>query len=555
MSAVSGTASVIRLPPCRLCLRRRPLTTDVSRGRLRSLLHTLFSIWVKSDDRSKFVCMECLKKVMTFYEFYKKVQKAQKRLLNADLTDISSDEMESCDFIQDTANKLKSYEIPICKIEECNDCENFNTIKKEPMDFYAVDIKRNAGFPTDSISPKEECMSSEDGDDISDSEKCDSLNEDGGNHNSESFIANTSKHKKNTKLKTNTNCNPININEENKLEDDSHDIDHSFPSEIYRNGKLLLKGPTLENAMNKFYNLDCNMCKDKVQFTNLNGLFKHYESVHETKGYVMCCNSKLYYRRAICVHMARHLQPSAFECPICEKSMSRPNTVKLHMQTHLPESEKPHKCDQCDKRFRRIVGLNNHKLSHLPANERDTYDCKICEKTFTLHTSFVGHLATVHGNVKYLCAECGRSFQTKTNLSMHMLTHDPTEKHKATCSKCGLVFKNKPSLKQHMKRHADLLQCTLCEFSTPLQQKLKVHMIVKHSDSKPYSCVVCDKRFKFKQGLNTHMAQHTGERKYTCPFCPKTFVSSGNYYTHRKRMHSEEINQTKKIRLRDITDQ
>lgn len=58
---------------------------------------------------------------------------------------------------------------------------------------------------------------------------------------------------------------------------------------------------------------------------------------------------------------------------------------------------------------------------------------------FTLHTSFVGHMATVHGNVKYLCAECGRSFQTKTNLTMHMLTHDPAEKHKVTCSKCGLM--------------------------------------------------------------------------------------------------------------------
>lgn len=42
-------------------------------------------------------------------------------------------------------------------------------------------------------------------------------------------------------------------------------------------------------------------------------LFRHYESEHRTKGYVVCCNSKLYNRKAICMHMGRHLQPSAFE--------------------------------------------------------------------------------------------------------------------------------------------------------------------------------------------------------------------------------------------------
>lgn len=42
-----------------------------------------------------------------------------------------------------------------------------------------------------------------------------------------------------------------------------------------------------------------------------------------------------------------------------------------------------------------------------------------------------------------------------------------------------------------------------------------------------------------------HLNQHTGDLPYSCPFCPKKFASSGNYYTHRKRMHREEVAQMK----------
>lgn len=37
------------------------------------------------------------------------------------------------------------------------------------------------------------------------------------------------------------------------------------------------------------------------------------------------------------------------------------------------------------------------------------------------------------------------------------------------------------------------------------------------------------------------MAQHTGIKKFACEFCDRTFASSGNYYSHRKRMHKDQL--------------
>lgn len=51
----------------------------------------------------------------------------------------------------------------------------------------------------------------------------------------------------------------------------------------------------------------------------------------------------------------------------------------------------------------------------------------------------------------------------------------------------------------------------------------------------------CDKSFKLRKTLINHLVQHTGVHNFSCEFCSRTFASSGNYYSHRKRMHPQEL--------------
>lgn len=127
-----------------------------------------------------------------------------------------------------------------------------------------------------------------------------------------------------------------------------------------------------------------------------------------------------------------------------------------------------------------------------------------------------------------------------------------------------------------MQRHRGaLFKCQYCDKTYNVRSSWKAHLLM-HSDEKPHKCPICEKSFKLPGTLKVnmytsvnwsslqgstilfqstccagadviffvcqmHLNQHTGDLPYACPFCPKKFASSGNYYTHRKRMHASEV--------------
>lgn len=155
----------------------------------------------------------------------------------------------------------------------------------------------------------------------------------------------------------------------------------------------------------------------------------------------------------------------------------------------------------------------------------------------TTHVN-VAHM--LHGQ-NFICHICAKQFACRSNLSYHLTTHQPKVR-KVQCEKCDKWLKNKLCLRKHMLQHSSIrYTCSSCSYSALNRQCLRNHIRVHHTDTKPFSCNVCGKSFKLKNTLLNHMVQHTGIRKFSCPFCTRTFASSGNYYTHRKRMHPQEL--------------
>lgn len=271
-----------------------------------------------------------------------------------------------------------------------------------------------------------------------------------------------------------------------------------FPTELIRDSKLIIKGKELSKLISKFYKLECELCSERKKFRKLSVMISHYKSEHSVKGYVTCCEMKIIKLRQIVLHMAKHLQPEAFICKICNKTMTCPKILQYHVQNHLPEEKRPLACLEpgCKRRFSYQSALITHNASHLPEHLRTIFHCDICQKQFHTSGRLSTHMNTAHvkhsNQQQYCCESCGRKFSCKSNFSYHLTTHKKFD-FQQQCKECKKWLKNKLCLKKHMTLHSNIQHfCDLCDYSAVNKQCLSNHKKVHHSDSKVYTCEVTE---------------------------------------------------------------
>jgi hypothetical protein len=240
---------------------------------------------------------------------------------------------------------------------------------------------------------------------------------------------------------------------------------------------------------------------------------------------------------------------------IAESSFTNEEDLNLHHETVT--DNKPIECkDQAIKK---------HK-----EQRKTKYQCELCPSTFSTATYLLGHLESLHFNLRrWKCEKCDFSANFKHALKMHVndihatgmkndltrhgkavqqsrkqhvkATHKKTKYHK--CPHCDHSSGSMQNLNLHVKAVHDKIRdhkCHECNFATAENRDLTRHVKAVHDKIRDHKCPHCDHSYGSMQNLNRHVkAVHDKIKDHKCPHCDHSSGSMQNLNLHVKAIHDK----------------
>uniref|UniRef100_A0A3P8TRU4 Si:ch211-79k12.2 n=2 Tax=Amphiprion percula TaxID=161767 RepID=A0A3P8TRU4_AMPPE len=219
-----------------------------------------------------------------------------------------------------------------------------------------------------------------------------------------------------------------------------------------------------------------------------------------------------------CPQLAHSSQLSGpFPCLSCQCSFPACSQVchHQHRQTQQPE-----------ERGRTVATLQSQ------------HPCMHCSASFSRPSQLLQHQRSEHAHKPsgFLCTECGRAFNSHSNLRIHLNVHTGARPY--TCSDCGKSFSQSGALKIHRRIHTGErpYSCGFCGRGFPHLAGVRAHQRT-HTGEKPYRCSECGKCFTQSGALKIHTRIHTGERPFVCSICGKGFSNRSGIRFHYRTVH------------------
>ncbi|XP_052233490.1 uncharacterized protein LOC127846353 isoform X3 [Dreissena polymorpha] len=287
-------------------------------------------------------------------------------------------------------------------------------------------------------------------------------------------------------------------------------------------------------------------------------------------------------------------------CGQCEVEFSNGKAFREHHLSHTHQ----YQCDKCLKRFIKIGTLTNHDCQgastefvcsackrgfktsetlekHVNEAECMNYACSACDQQFHLKSHGRDHMESCTGvfspddppvlrkinEESFICQQCGKSFSTKSNLTKHILLHGDKQ-HKCPycekafhldiylkehlsgvhlnhfkyqCNDCGRMMKSKTGFNEHVRvfhtKNAQVYTCPECNKQFKQRGNLRSHMF-SHSEERKFACDICLKSFKYPDQLSRHKLEHRSTVKFSCIICNKNFFRNTELKKHIELYHS-----------------
>eukprot|EP00092_Neocalanus_flemingeri_P018024 GFUD01019509.1.p1 GENE.GFUD01019509.1~~GFUD01019509.1.p1 ORF type:complete len:860 (+),score=163.23 GFUD01019509.1:61-2640(+) len=333
----------------------------------------------------------------------------------------------------------------------------------------------------------------------------------------------------------------------------------------------------------------CKLCSLSFQSRPYADYQDHINSHKNAQGMYACnqphCNRVF---RAWC-HLNDHVYshgnlPKPHLCSYCSyTSTTRANIKKHEIAVHEDPDRRDFSCDKCAKKFKTTSNLYEHMRVHDPEYR---HPCPICKKEFKSMVGYNQHLR-LHSGDLFSCGACGEKFQSKHSVNrhekdIHGIYNLPEGVKTFKCGKktCAAEFSSEEDYRLHIKsahqNKAGLLICHLCKKICSNRMTLKCHFRKMHQNevdslgkqskkksllklenfeqiknksksdgnTSSQTCDCCDKRFRFKYQLLSHIAQKQGTGCYCmvseCPNSDHLFPSVESLELHLQE-HTGEI--------------
>ncbi|KAG4067427.1 hypothetical protein HA402_009664 [Bradysia odoriphaga] len=341
----------------------------------------------------------------------------------------------------------------------------------------------------------------------------------------------------------------------------------------------------LNGQIREWFTMKCDIC-DEDEFDTWYGVKRHYRNVHQTIGYLKCCDQKFHRRCKLLDHIRQHIVTPessklndqirefySMKCDICPdvpfgtlvdmrrhyrevhkmhgyliccgNKFNRRHAIIAHMRCHTNPDE--YRCEQCGKTFTTSKALKNHIDNHVPLDSR-AFKCDLCTSSFAKAATLRRHVQDKHtskNGEKFPCEKCKKNYRSELLLKCHIRqTHDTL--HNFVCEICARQFKSKQTLQKHVFcEHSTTprpkVQCNICGNWYKNEYGLAKHMTEQHRHTDPVNCPVCNKVCPTKHRLNQHLRSAHAERKHECVLCNKAFRGPKNLKEHVATHTGEDL--------------
>lgn len=194
---------------------------------------------------------------------------------------------------------------------------------------------------------------------------------------------------------------------------------------------------------------------------------------------------------------------------------------------------------------------NSVKTQPSPIKPRVRSKKKVVEKPFQIHDDmtcfvcniFCGHLDALEEHMKStknVCRVCTKTFVLHSELEQHFTTHKPS-----VCTSCGAVNYCKADYYKHLRENSACntyeteLKCDICDRKFLRKRTLRIHKIQQHTNVEAkLKCVVCEKPFNLTWMLNLHLSKvHFVSEHLECQLCHRIFLGVDSLKNHMNLKH------------------